>query len=90
MPDPPLPPCRGGAKGRDGPDLDRQSLLSWPPEQVADSLPCGPDVGEHVEKIRPFIDAGFTEVALVQISSDSAAGVHLLGAARLLAALRSL
>jgi G6PDH family F420-dependent oxidoreductase len=37
------------------------------PEDVADQLGCGPDVDEHVEKIRPFVDAGFTEVALVQI-----------------------
>jgi G6PDH family F420-dependent oxidoreductase len=39
------------------------------PEQVAESLPCGPDVEEHVEKIKPFLDAGFTEVALVQIGA---------------------
>ena len=35
------------------------------PGQVGDALGCGPDVEEHVEKIRPFIDAGFTEIALV-------------------------
>ena len=40
------------------------------PEQVGEQLPCGPDVEEHVEKIRPFVDAGFTEVALVQIGGD--------------------
>ena len=40
------------------------------PEQVGEQLPCGPDVEEHVEKIRPFIEAGFTEVALVQIGAD--------------------
>ncbi len=39
-------------------------------EQVAASLPCGPDVDEHVEKIKPFLDAGFTDVALVQIGAD--------------------
>jgi G6PDH family F420-dependent oxidoreductase len=37
------------------------------PEQVAEQIPCGPDVEEHVEKIKPFVDAGFTEVALLQI-----------------------
>ena len=40
------------------------------PDQVAEALGCGPDVDEHVEKIKPFIDAGFTEVALVQIGAD--------------------
>jgi G6PDH family F420-dependent oxidoreductase len=52
------------------------------PEQVAESLPCGPDVEEHVEKIRPFLDAGFTEVALVQIGADTPGRLHPLGARR--------
>jgi G6PDH family F420-dependent oxidoreductase len=37
------------------------------PEQVAEQLPCGPDVEEHVEKIKPFVEAGFTHVGLTQI-----------------------
>jgi G6PDH family F420-dependent oxidoreductase len=41
------------------------------PEQVAEQLPCGPDVHEHVRKLKPYIDAGFTEIALVQIGGDS-------------------
>jgi G6PDH family F420-dependent oxidoreductase len=40
------------------------------PEQVADAISCGPDLEEHVEAIRPFVEAGFTEVALVQIGSE--------------------
>jgi G6PDH family F420-dependent oxidoreductase len=40
------------------------------PEQVAEQLPCGPDVQEHVDKIRPFVEAGFTEIALVQIGAE--------------------
>src|ERR1700742_4927079 len=40
------------------------------PAQVGEQLGCGDDVEEHVEKIRPFIDAGFTEIALVQIGED--------------------
>jgi G6PDH family F420-dependent oxidoreductase len=43
------------------------------PDQVAEQLACGPDVEEHVTKIRPFIDAGFTEIALVQIGSEQQA-----------------
>ena len=40
------------------------------PDQVSEQLPCGPDVEEHVQKIRPFLDAGFDEIALVQIGGD--------------------
>lgn len=40
------------------------------PDQVSEAISCGPDVEEHVEAIRPFVDAGFTEVALVQIGGD--------------------
>lgn len=43
------------------------------PDQVAEALACGPDVEEHVAKIRPFIDAGFTEIALVQIGAEQQA-----------------
>jgi G6PDH family F420-dependent oxidoreductase len=40
------------------------------PEDVAASMPCGPDVGVWVEGLRPFADAGFTDVALVQVGGD--------------------
>ena len=59
-------------------------------EQVAEQLSCGPDVEEHVEKIKPFIDAGFTEVALVQIGADSQQQFTAWAERELLPALRSL
>jgi hypothetical protein len=34
---------------------------------VAESIPCGPDLDEIAESFRPFIEAGFTDVALVQV-----------------------
>ena len=40
-------------------------------EDVAESIPCGPDVDAHVQAIRAFVDAGFTDVAVVQIGGDS-------------------
>src|SRR5437763_10395982 len=40
------------------------------PDDVAEALSCGPDVEEHVEAVKAFIDAGFDEVALVQIGAD--------------------
>jgi G6PDH family F420-dependent oxidoreductase len=40
------------------------------PEDVADSIPCGPDLDEIVEGVRPYWEAGFTDVALVQIGDE--------------------
>ena len=41
------------------------------PEDVADSIPCGPDLDAIVEAVRPFWEAGHTDVALVQIGGDT-------------------
>jgi hypothetical protein len=41
------------------------------PEDVADSIPCGPDVANIVEAVGQFTTAGFTDVALVQIGDDN-------------------
>jgi G6PDH family F420-dependent oxidoreductase len=59
------------------------------PEQVAESLPCGPDVEEHVEKITAFINAGFDEIALVQIGDESQPKFIAWAERELLPALRS-
>ena len=40
------------------------------PEDVAESIPCGADVDKVVEAVRPFWEAGFTDIALVQIGGD--------------------
>ena len=60
------------------------------PEQVAEQLPCGNDVGEFVDKIKPFVEAGFTEVALVQIGADTQAEFCQWAQRELLPALRAL
>jgi G6PDH family F420-dependent oxidoreductase len=60
------------------------------PEDVGEQLGCGPDVEEHVEKIRPFVDAGFDEVALVQIGAGSQETFIDWAQEKLLPALRSL
>lgn len=39
-------------------------------EDIAASIPCGDDVGAVVEAVRKFSDAGFTDVALVQIGGE--------------------
>jgi G6PDH family F420-dependent oxidoreductase len=40
------------------------------PGDVADSIPCGPDVQGIVEAVGEFVRAGFTDVALVQIGDE--------------------
>ncbi|WP_326654977.1 MULTISPECIES: LLM class F420-dependent oxidoreductase [unclassified Streptomyces] len=40
------------------------------PEDVAETIPCGDDVGAFVDAVRPYVEAGFTEVALVQVGGD--------------------
>jgi G6PDH family F420-dependent oxidoreductase len=40
-------------------------------DDVADSIPCGPDLDAVVRAVREFEDAGFTDVALVQIGDES-------------------
>ena len=51
------------------------------PADVAQNIPCGPDLDAIVEAVRPYWEAGFTDIALVQIGGenqdeflDSAAG----------------
>jgi G6PDH family F420-dependent oxidoreductase len=60
------------------------------PEQVGDALACGPDVEAHVNAIEPYLDAGFDEVALVQIGADSQADFCAWAERELLPALRKL
>lgn len=41
------------------------------PDDVAASIPCVPDVEAHVNAVRSFVDAGFTDVAVVQIGGTN-------------------
>jgi G6PDH family F420-dependent oxidoreductase len=41
------------------------------PEDVARQIPCGDSVEKIVEGVRPFVEAGYTDVALVQIGGDA-------------------
>lgn len=41
------------------------------PGMVAEKISCGPDVNKHVAAVRQFVDAGFTDVAVIQIGGDS-------------------
>ena len=41
------------------------------PDDVAASIPCGPEVEPIVEAVRSFEEVGYTDVALVQIGEES-------------------
>ena len=40
------------------------------PQDVAESIPCGDDLDAFVQAVRAYVDAGFTEVALIQIGGE--------------------
>lgn len=40
-------------------------------DDVAATVPCGPDVDRHVEAVRRYLDAGFTDLALVQVGGPT-------------------
>ncbi|MGW1936160.1 LLM class F420-dependent oxidoreductase [Streptomyces goshikiensis] len=50
-----------------GPAAFEQATRYVRPEDIAESIPCGDGTDEFVEAVRPFADAGFTEIALVQV-----------------------
>jgi len=39
-------------------------------DDVADSIACGPDLDELAESVKPYLEAGFTDVAVVQVGDD--------------------
>jgi G6PDH family F420-dependent oxidoreductase len=58
------------------------------PEDVAATVPCGPDVDAVVQAVRAYTDAGFTHVALVQIGHEHQDTFLRWSAKELLPALR--
>ncbi|NYI04167.1 LLM class F420-dependent oxidoreductase [Allostreptomyces psammosilenae] len=60
------------------------------PEDVAETIPCGNDVQLFVDRVKPYVDAGFTHVALVQAGADAQEAFTEWAEAELLPALRGL
>ncbi|MDD4868335.1 MAG: TIGR03557 family F420-dependent LLM class oxidoreductase, partial [Mycobacterium sp.] len=58
------------------------------PEDVAEAIPCGAELDAVVAAVRPYQDAGFTDIALVQIGGDKQELFLKEAAEPLLAALR--
>jgi G6PDH family F420-dependent oxidoreductase len=40
------------------------------PEDVAEQIPCGPDLDAIVQAVKPYWEAGFTDVAIVQVGDE--------------------
>ncbi|MGZ4493749.1 MAG: TIGR03557 family F420-dependent LLM class oxidoreductase [Nocardioides sp.] len=59
------------------------------PEDVAESIPCGPDLDAIVEAVRGFEEAGFTDVAVVQVGDERQADFLEFAKKELLPALRA-
>ncbi|MFJ2092713.1 LLM class F420-dependent oxidoreductase [Streptomyces sp. NPDC087901] len=53
-----------------GPAAFDQATAHTRPEDVVDAIPCGNDVDAFVEAVRPYAEAGFTEIALIQIGGS--------------------
>lgn len=60
------------------------------PEDVTALVPCGPDLEKHVTAVAKFRDAGFTDIALVQIGGDRQEKFHRWAEEELLPALAEL
>ncbi|MFD3808120.1 LLM class F420-dependent oxidoreductase [Streptomyces sp. NPDC058611] len=73
-----------------GPAAFDQAAQHTRPQDVSDAVPCGDDVDAFVDAVRPYAEAGFTEVALVQIGGDHQEPFLEWAEAKLLPALRNL
>jgi G6PDH family F420-dependent oxidoreductase len=40
------------------------------PEDVAETIPCGPDLDAIVQGVQPYWEAGFTDIAIVQVGDE--------------------
>ena len=56
---------------------------------MADNIPCGPDLDKIAEAVSAFTEAGFTDVALVQIGDETQEAFLSEAAAPLLERLRA-
>jgi hypothetical protein len=59
------------------------------PEAVAQNIPCGPDLDAIVDSVSAYWEAGFTDIALVQIGDEGQDEFLAKAAEPLLAKLRA-
>ena len=60
------------------------------PEDIAETIPCGHDLDEIAEAVKSYVDAGFTDVAVVQVGDEGQFEFLAQAAEPLLAKLRDL
>ena len=60
------------------------------PEDLAEQIPCGPDLDEIADTVKSYVDAGFTDIAVVQIGDEGQFEFLAQAAEPLLARLRAL
>jgi len=60
------------------------------PEDVAETIPCGPDLDAVAEAVSTYVDAGFTDIAVVQVGDEGQAEFLEQAAGPLLSKLRAL
>ncbi|HZA04828.1 MAG TPA: TIGR03557 family F420-dependent LLM class oxidoreductase [Propionibacteriaceae bacterium] len=60
------------------------------PEDVAQQIPCGPDLDAIGEAVKAYVEAGFTDIALVQVGDEGQFEFLAQAAEPLLKTLRSL
>ena len=60
------------------------------PEDVTQQIPCGPDLDAIAESVKEYVDAGFTDIALVQVGDEGQFEFLAQAAEPLLKTLRSL
>jgi G6PDH family F420-dependent oxidoreductase len=66
-----------------------QATESVSADEVAKTVPCGPDLDRHVAAVRKYLDAGFTHVALVQVGAEGQQRFTEWARSELLPALRA-
>jgi G6PDH family F420-dependent oxidoreductase len=70
----------GGQSAQDLPSWSEFEALSEAnsPEQMAQSVPCGPDAGRAADAIKEYVDAGFDEVYVSQMGPDQEGALRFL------------
>ena len=48
------------------------------PDDVAKSVPCGPDPGRVAQALSEYVEAGFDEVYISQMGPDQVGGIRFL------------
>ena len=48
------------------------------PDDIAKTVPCGPDAARAAEAIAEYVEAGFDEIYIAQMGPDQDSGIRFL------------